>query len=196
VLALAAFLFGVRRTAAAQTTVQQVIDSAAASGLPPGPLISKAQEGAAKHADAQRIVAAVRSLSIDLATARSALGADADEATLMAGVGALRAGATTAYLGEIRAIRGAPSVAWPLIVLADLVSRGVPVDTAAGVVLVLVRAGAADNAYLGLQEHLQEQLRRGSQAGGAAPQSAPPRVLPPGTGSPPRPARPDVAPHP
>jgi hypothetical protein len=194
---LLALLTGAGRTAAAQvnpwdrldpatrTALRPMIDSAAASGLPTRPLVTKALEGTAKHADVQRIVAAVRSLSTDLTIARNALGANAAEAALMAGVGALRAGVTDAYLREIRGIRGAPAIAWPLVVLADLVGRGVPVDTAASLVLSLARAGAADRAYAGLQEQLRREPRR--------PDSSP-RL--PGSPSPARTARPDGMRHP
>jgi hypothetical protein len=185
-----------RLDSATVVAVQPVIDSAAASGLPTRPLVSKALEGAAKHADGQRIVAAVRTLSADLALARSALGAEAGEDALVAGVGALRAGASPAYLREIRETRGAPAVAWPLVVLADLVGRGVPVDTAAGVVLVLARAGAADNEYVDLQAQLRRELRAGARPDGAAHPPAPPAPVPPRSGSPSRPARPDAARHP
>jgi hypothetical protein len=184
-LALAAFFVIASEDAAAQRStsqrldpqtrfiVQPIIDSAAARGLPTGPLVSKALEGAAKHADRARIVSAVHSLSRDLSVARDALGADADEDGLVAGVAALRAGVSPSYLRQIRATRAAPAVAWPLVVLADLVSRGVPVDTAAHVVLVLARAGAADNAYAGLRE----QLRQGSEVrsvSSGVPTAAPP----------------------
>lgn len=156
-----------------RAAVQPIIDSTAARGLPTGPLVSKALEGAAKHADRTRIVSAVHSLSTDLSVARDALGADAKEDGLVAGVAALRAGVSPSYLRQIRETRAAPAVAWPLVVLADLVSRGIPVDTAAHVVLVLARAGAADNAYAGLRE----QLRQG--AGVAPGSSGVPTATPP-----------------
>jgi hypothetical protein len=160
--------------------VQSVIDSAAAKGLPVGPLLSKALEGSAKHADPTRIVAAVRSLSADLSRARNALGPDAGEDALVAGVGALRVGVSAGYIREVRQIRGALAAAWPLIVLADLVSRGVPVDTAASVVFVLARAHAADNSYLGLQD----QLRPEAPLVGPSAAGTPSLVAPVPSGSP------------
>jgi hypothetical protein len=178
-MALAAlFTFGLEDAAAQRSTAERldpesrvavlaIIDSAAARGLPTGPLVSKALEGAAKHADRARIVAAVRATSSDLGVARDALGADAGEDGLVAGVAALRAGVSVSYLKQIRGTRASPAVAWPLVVLADLVSRGVPVDTAAHAVLVLARAGAADNAYAGLREQLRQGSRVGAGSSGA-----------------------------
>jgi hypothetical protein len=181
-----------------QVAVQAVIDSAAANGLPTRPLVSKALEGSAKGAPATRILAAVRSLSVDLAVARNALGAEAEEDALVAGVGALRVGAAAAYLRELRETRRVSSTAWPLAVLADLVSSGVPVDTAAGVVLGLARAGVMDAAYTQLEEEVRQDVSAGvppgtsaaaraaSAGGRLGPASGPVFQLPP------RPARPDA----
>jgi len=188
VVTLAAFLCGWLQSASAQTealpdpaaslrdrldpptrvAVQAVIDSAAANGLPTRPMVSKALEGSAKGAPAPRILAAVRLLSADLTIARNALGVEADEETLVAGVGALRVGAPAPYLRELRATHRGPSIAWPLAVLADLVSRGVPVDTAAGVILGLARAGAVDAAYTQLEEQVRQDVSAGVPPGTAA----------------------------
>jgi hypothetical protein len=182
-----------------QVAVQAVIDSAAANGLPTRPLVSKALEGSAKGAPAARILAAVRSLSVDLAVARNALGAEAQEDALVAGVGALRVGAAAAYLRELRETSRVSSIAWPLAVLADLVSRGVPVDTAAGVVLGLARAGAADAAYSQLEDEVRQDVSAGVPPGTSAATRAAPaggRLGPTGgpvLRVPPRPARPDAA---
>jgi hypothetical protein len=116
--------------------VVQIVDSARGLGLPSEPLIHRALEGAMKNAGGERIVAAVRRLVGDLGSARQALGAKATTAELEAGVAALRAGATPAILTRMRDVRQAP-VTMALAVLADLVARGVPADTAAAALLVL-----------------------------------------------------------
>ena len=202
-LTLAAMLGGRPQTASAQAdasidrldpttrvAVQTVIDSAVAIGLPAHPLVSKALEGSAKHAAPTRIVAAVRAIAGDLAVARDALGGKAGEETLIAGVGALRAGVTPAYLHQLREARRRPEVAWPLTILADLVSRGVPVDTAAGVVLDLARAGATDASYTALQEQVRQDVSAGVPPGSAATVRAAP--LHPVVALPVRPARPAI----
>ena len=116
--------------------VSQVIDSARSVGLPSEPLIQRALEGVLKGANGDRIVAAVRRLATDLGTARAALGTSAASAELEAGVAALRAGATPSVLAHLRE-RRRQSLTVALAVLADLVARGVPVDSAAAAVLVL-----------------------------------------------------------
>ena len=117
-------------------------------------------EGAAKRAPGDRIVAAVRSLAIDLGVARTQLGAGADEGSLVAAVGALRSGVPADYLGELRGARKTTALAWPLSILADLVDRGVPADTAARVVLTLARSGASDAAFTAFQQQVARDQSR------------------------------------
>lgn len=119
-----------------RAAVAAVVDSAHGVGLPVEPIIQRALEGATKGATGARIVAAVRRLTVDLGTARTALGTGASEAELEAGVAALRAGATPDVLGNLRDVRR-PPLTIALSVLADLVSSGVPADSAAAAVLVL-----------------------------------------------------------
>jgi hypothetical protein len=141
--------------------VTRVVDSAAASGLPAGPLVNKALEGASKGAAADRILVAVRTLAVDLRSARAALGAGATEAELVAGVGALRAGAEGDVLARVKRARGQNSALLPLAVLTDLVAQGIPVDRAATVILALAEQRAADAQY--------RTLPRAHGRGGVAP---------------------------
>jgi len=119
-----------------RAAVAAVVDSAHGVGLPVEPIIQRALEGATKGASGARIVAAVRRLAVDLGTARTALGTDAAEAELEAGVAALRAGATPDVLANLRDMRR-PPLTIALSVLADLVASGVPADSAAAAVLAL-----------------------------------------------------------
>lgn len=119
-----------------RAAVVAVVDSAHGVGLPVEPIIQRALEGVTKGATGARIVAAVRRLSVDLGTARTALGTSASEAELEAGVAALRAGATPDVLANLRDVRR-PPLTIALSVLADLVASGVPADSAAAAVLVL-----------------------------------------------------------
>jgi hypothetical protein len=158
------------RTAA---TVQAIVDSAAANGIPTNPLVAKALEGAAKHASGERIAQAVRSLAGDLAVVSGVLGRDSDEGTLSAAVGALRAGTSPADLRALHAARPGAALAWPLTILANLVSLGVPADTAAGIVLELARAGAADAAYTAFERQVRHDISAGVPPGAAAVARAP-----------------------
>ncbi|MGD2135154.1 MAG: hypothetical protein PVF27_03295, partial [Gemmatimonadales bacterium] len=77
----------------ARAEVEALVQAARADRLPTEPLIDRALEGASKGADSRLIVAAVRSLASELATAREALGRQSDSAELVAGASALHAGA-------------------------------------------------------------------------------------------------------
>src|SRR6478672_7480361 len=65
-------------------SINAVIDSAKAQGLPSKPLEDKMYEGIAKGADGARIVASVRSLYADMVVVRSVLGAVASTDELKA----------------------------------------------------------------------------------------------------------------
>ena len=132
---------------ATRSAISAVVDSARRSGLPGEPLMDKALEGVSKGAAPDRIVIAVRNLARDLGLARRALGRGASEAELVAGVGALRAGANASVLTQLKAARGAQSALLPLAVLSDLVAQGTPVDRAASVVLSLAQSGATEAQY-------------------------------------------------
>lgn len=150
-----------------RSLVQATVDSARAAGLPAEPLIDKALEGARKRADGERIIRAVSALAGRLRASRSSLGAGATESDLVAGAAALQSGVTTDVLRQLRAARPVGALSVPLVVLSDLVTRGVPTDTAAAVVLLVAREGLGDDAFLTLQRDVQRDVM-----GGAAPASA------------------------
>jgi len=138
--------------------VQPIIDSAAQAGLPARPLVEKALEGSAKGASPAAIATAVRALAVALGTARDVLGAaTADE--LNAGAVALRLGARPEDLTRLRTARKS-SLVVPLGVLSDLVARGVPVDTAADVVVALASQG--DDEYLAFRQRVDRDIDLGA----------------------------------
>ncbi|MGE5230924.1 MAG: hypothetical protein ACM3NS_04235 [Deltaproteobacteria bacterium] len=153
---------------ATRAAVGALVDSARAAGLPTEPLVDKALEGATKHASGDRILAVLRTLSIDLRTARGALGPDASDADVAAGATAIRAGAQADLLGHLEKARGKSGLAMPLAVLSDLVARGVPVDTAASVVLSLAQRGASDADFTGLERGVAQDIGAGAPPGVAA----------------------------
>ncbi len=164
--------------------VARLVDSARAASLPSEPLVDKALEGASKHAPGARIAEAVRALLADLGRARAALGGGSP-AELTAGAAALRAGVTPRALGELRRARGSAALSVPLATLADLVSRGVPVETAQGVVVALAARGVSDAGYVELRRVVEADIRAGVPPGAAASVRAhggrpPDKVLPPG----------------
>ncbi len=84
-----------------RATIDRLMDSVRAAGLPTGPLADKAAEGVLKGADDQRILVAVRMLARELGEARTILGSASDAALLSATASALHAGAAP---GELRRI--------------------------------------------------------------------------------------------
>jgi hypothetical protein len=129
-----------RLDAATLLAVNSVIDSARLQGLPIEPLVQRALEGAAKHAAPAQITAAVRRLAQELTTARGALGSESSLAELDAAASALRAGVRPEDLTRLRH-RRTQSLTVALATLADLVTSGVPPDSAAAAVIAL--AGSA-----------------------------------------------------
>ena len=149
-----------------RSLVVSVVDSARAVGLPGEPLIQRALEGVTKGAQGPRIVAAVRRLATDLGTARSALGTCATTPELEAGVAALRAGAGPQVLTQLRDARR-PPLTMALAVLADLVSSGVPVDSASAIVLAFAPT-ARDADLVEFRRAVERDISLGAPPGAAA----------------------------
>jgi len=142
--------------------ISQIVDSARATGLPTEPLVSKALEGASKGARASRIVAVVRAHAAALGAARSALGPGSGGDEIVAGAGALMAGVARDTLERLRAARPGQSLVIPLVVLADLVTRRVPVDAASSTVISAFRAGVRDRELLRLRERVEQDILSGA----------------------------------
>lgn len=151
-----------------RAAVVAVMDSAGAEGLPTEPLVLKALEGASKGAAGPRIVAAVRTLRRDLRDARDALGQSSAPAELVAGVGAIRAGATRAEIARLRTSRPGEPLTVPLAVLADLIARGVPADTASSIIRELARRGTRDDGFFALRAGVERDIMAGAAPLGAA----------------------------
>ena len=150
--------------------VAALVDSARAAALPTEPLVQRALEGATKGATADRIVAAVRGLALDLGHARHALGPTASPPELTAAAAALRAGAPAATLTELRRVRRA-SLIVPLAVLTDLVASGVPVDSAAAAVLSLA-ANARDTDLVEFRRAVERDIALGAPPASATAAAA------------------------
>ena len=149
-----------------RSIVVSVVDSARAAGIPSEPLIQRALEGVTKGAPSPRIVAAVRRLATDLGTARSALGIQATAPELEAGVAALRAGAGAQVLTQLRDARR-PPLTMALAVLADLVTSGVPVDSASAIVLAAAPT-ARDADLVEFRKAVERDISLGAPPGAAA----------------------------
>ena len=177
-----------RVPAAVLAAVTPIIDSARAAGLPIAPLEQKVLEGVTKQADASLIAAALRRLAGELAVARAALGARATDRELLAGAGALRAGLTRGDLAGVRTARGDQDVAVALEVTTDLISRGVPADTATRAVVSVLKTGGSDRDLDQLRTGVERDVAGGMAAGVAAALRA--RVLGGADAAPPPPPKP------
>jgi hypothetical protein len=142
--------------------VSHIADSARTVGLPVEPLFDKALEGATKRADGTRIIAAVRGLAHRLGAARTALGPTTSESELVAAAGALFQGVSAADLTRLRIARNGQSVALPLVVLTDLIERGVPAGTATAVVVDVARTGAGDPVFVALRRDVDQDITAGA----------------------------------
>lgn len=156
-----------RLDARTSVTVQDIVDTAAAAQLPTEPLIDKALEGASKQADDARIVAAVRALARRLAEARSALGSSANEAELVAGAGALSQGIRPVTLTRLRSARPGERLTLPLVVLTDLIARGVPPATASSVIVSLAGTVSGSDAFAALRRDVQQDIVAGADPAAA-----------------------------
>jgi len=154
--------------AATQARVNAVIERAKASSLPIEPLVDKALEGARKRAPAARIIEAVAGLAARLDSSRAALGTSSTDAELVAAAAAMQAGVRPAVLSRLRQERAGRSLAVPLVVLGDLVARGVPHDTASALILLVAHEGLGDETLLAIQRDVQRDVRDGAHPATAA----------------------------
>ena len=150
----------------ARIRIDAMLDSARADGLPTEPLVDRALEGAAKGAPADRIIVAVARLRDELVAVRSALGDPLSTAELTAGASALRAGASTTDLAQLRKLRASQPLTVPAAVLADLVAAGVPADTAVRAVLALAPS-TADAEYVAFRRNVQRDIELGASPAAA-----------------------------
>ena len=148
--------------------VSRIVDSARVESLPVDPLIGLALEGAQKHADGARITKYLQRYLGALREARAALGPDATPAELTSGAGVLLSGVSSDVLRQLRAATPKRSLTVPLVVLADLIARGVPKDTAARAIAAATRAKARDDDYSALRRFIEQDIIAGASPGAAA----------------------------
>jgi hypothetical protein len=160
---------GNRLDAPTRKALSALVDSARAQGIPVEPLMEKVYQGLAMGADGPRIVLAVRSLTVEMASAHRALGAVATSDELKAAASAMHAGVPAVELGKMKKQSGLRrSLTLPFTVLADIVTRGVPVQTAANAIRSLVGAGARDTDISKFQRNVQVDIEKGAQPAAAA----------------------------
>jgi hypothetical protein len=144
-----------------QKEVGALADSARSMGIPSEPVVDKALEGAAKRAPNDRIINVVRSRFRELVAARGALGSGALEAEIIAAADALHAGASPQVITSLRTRRPNVPLTIPLAVLADLISRGVPADTASSAIMALATKPATDVEFAELRADIERDIAKG-----------------------------------
>ena len=152
-----------RLDAPSSAAIRAIVDSARAQGIPAEPLMEKMYEGMGKGADGPHIVAAVRNLAQEMANAHRALGTVASADEIKAAASAMHAGVPAVELGKMKKQSGLRrSLTLPFIVLTDIVSRGVPVETAANAIRSLVGAGARDADINKFQRDVKVDIDQGA----------------------------------
>ncbi|MEO7456578.1 MAG: hypothetical protein ABIY52_09980 [Gemmatimonadaceae bacterium] len=148
---------------ASHSDVARIIEAARARGLPTALLQAKAQEGAAKGASERQIVDVLVTYANALDVAQNALGS-ADDVDVEAGASAVRMGVTGAALQRLRAAGATGSMGMSFVVMVDLITRGVPVDTAVEGLSRLMEASRGRPDLKGLQTHVARVMSRGGSA--------------------------------
>jgi hypothetical protein len=160
---------GNRLDAPSRVAILALIDSAKAQGIPTEPLVQKVNQGQAMGADGPRIVAAVRTLAHEMASAHRALGTVATADEIQAAASAMHAGVPAVELGKIKKQGGLRrSLTLPFTVLADIVSRGVPVEAGVNAIRSLVGAGAKDADINDFQRNVSGDIEKGAPPAAAA----------------------------
>lgn len=147
---------------ASRYQIEVLMDSAARLGLPPDALLSKTLEGISKGAPGSRIVQVVRKHFSALREARAALGLSITLDELSAAAGALQAGVPRTSLATLHTTRKGSSILMPLVVLSDLVSRGVPPDDATSAIINMTQRGALDSDFAGLRRGVETDILSGA----------------------------------
>ena len=143
-----------------RAAVIAIIDSAIEAGLPAKSLVSEAQRVAVFGQSSDVIIASVRSQARRLLVARRALG-NAFTADVESGAAALKAGVDAVTLVQLRRARPDSSGAVALVVLADLVPRGVPADTASGLILAVAGLSPGDSVFHELRASVAQDISSG-----------------------------------
>ncbi len=146
---------------ATAASVQAIVDSARAAGIPAEPIIDKALQAAAHNATPAKTLSHVRSRVEHLRTSHAAL-APATESEITAGADAIRNGVSQQTLTALRRARPSVDLTVPMGVLADLIGRGVAADTAAAVMLQLASMDMRDNELTEFRRMVDRDIALGA----------------------------------
>jgi len=154
------------------SAVAGIAASAAGRGLPVEPLVQKAIEGGAKGKPADRVIAAVRALSDQLAAAADALrsgGGRVDADVVEGGAYALGAGLGVKQVQQLaRASHPPYDAALTLRVAATLAALGVPPKNTVDLLEGVISAGRSPSELLDLPSEVQAGVAQGATPAQAA----------------------------
>ena len=151
-----------RLGAPAADSVMRLMAAAESEGLPTAPLMAKAQQGAARGVAPALVLRAVANLSDALRSARVALGPGRGTDELTAGAAALQNGADQSLLRRLARATGTRPVTMTLVVLTDLLARGVPGDTLATMLANAAQRGVSDQELLRMRETISRDIASGT----------------------------------
>lgn len=142
-------------------SIARIVVAAGAEGLPTAPLMAKALQGAARGAEPPLVLRAVANLASALRSSRAALGQDRSADELTAGAVALQNGADPKQLTRLAQAGGAHPVTMSLVILTDLLDRGVPADSLVALLSSVARRGLSDEDLLRLRETISRDIATG-----------------------------------
>lgn len=155
-------LFDVTRfDSSTAVTLRALLDTAIARGLPTTPLVNRALEGSARRVVGSRIIIAVRAHLAAMTNAQRVLGVRSTAAQLDAAAEAMKAGVDGGTLHQLHEARPGNSIIKPLVVLTDILGRGIPFATANHAVLTLARLPGSDDHLDTLQSLVAKNVTRG-----------------------------------
>lgn len=142
-------------------------DRAVKLGVPTSPLVEKAREGYVKQASPKMIREALHGLTDRMVRAQAALQPVHSVGEVTAGAFALSIDIPERVLRNLRKEQKTRSIEVPLAVLANLVSRGVPLQQAAAQVNSLMSRNATESQMIALASLVESDI-----ASGLAPSTA------------------------
>lgn len=148
-------------SAEAYAALDKELERARDDRLPERWLVLKALEGRSKGASDDQIVEAVQALRERLEIAARILGHDRREDVLVAAAGALNVGVTRDLLQALAEETREDALDMALVVLGDLVQRGVAVPTATATVLALGQHGLDARAFGDFRRSVDDDIRAG-----------------------------------
>jgi len=152
--------------------IELILDSARALGIPTRPLMSKTYLGISRGARSRDIVKVVRNFFNASKDVYPALGSSLSEDEFSAAATAIYSGVPASAVAKFRSDRAGKPLLRALVVLGDLITRGVPRDEASSTMVRLWQDGAGDSDFYGLWKGVEQDILSGQNPGTALQQRA------------------------